>query len=64
MMTTFGGASAISAPSICSTFDLDFRGSAPAGFMDEGGGFLLHDWTDGFHSYVVPLSAGNGPYPF
>jgi len=51
MMTTFGGASAISAPSICSTFD-------------EGGGFLLHDWTDGFHSYVVPLSAGNGPYPF
>ena len=61
---TVGGASAISAPAICSTFDLDFRNEAPTGFMDNAGGFLLHDWTDGFRSYVVPLTAGIGPYPF
>lgn len=60
----FGGALAISAPAICSTFDLDFRNDAPTGFMDDAGGFLMHDWTDGFRSYVVPLTAGNGPYPF
>ena len=63
-MGTVGGAPVMSAPAVCSTFDLDFRTDAPVGFTDLPGGFLLHDWESGFRSHIVPLELGGGPFPF
>jgi len=63
-IASVGGAITMSAPAICSTFDLDFRTDAPVGFFDRPGGFMLHDWESGFRSIVVPLNAGNGPSAF
>ncbi len=61
---TVGGCPALSAPAVCSTFDIDFRADAPAGFLDSPGGFLLHDWETGFRTLAVPPTTGPGPYPF
>jgi len=63
-ITSVGGAMTMSAPAMCSTFDLDSRPDAPAGFLDEPGGFVLHDWEYEFRSTVVPISRGEGPFPF
>lgn len=61
---TVGGCTALSAPSICSTFDVDFSTDAGAGFLSSPGGFLLHDWTDGLRTVEIPPIAGAGPFPF
>lgn len=59
-----GGCAVLSAPAVCSTFDIDFRDDAPSGFLESPGGFLLHDWTTGFRTLAVPAMIGPGPYPF
>lgn len=59
-----GSTPAIVCPSTCSTFDVDFRDDAPVGFFTGGGGFMVHDWSDGFRSILVPPSRGEGPFPF
>lgn len=59
-----GGCPALSAPAVCSTFDIDFRADAPGGFLDSPGGFLLHDWERGFRTIAVPPERGHGPHPF
>ncbi len=61
---TVGGCPALSAPAVCSTFDIDFRADAPLGFLDSPGGFLLHDWATKFRTLAVPPTTGSGPYPF
>jgi len=63
-ITSVGGAPTISAPAVCSTFDIDFCADAPVGFLNKPGGFLLHDWDGEFRSIVVPLEVGDGPFPF
>lgn len=59
-----GRVPAIVGPSPCSTFDVDFRGDAPVGFFTGRGGFMVHDWSDGFRSLLVPPAIGAGPFPF
>ena len=63
-LATIGGCPALSAPATCSTFDVDFRVDAPAGFHDAPGGFLLHDWESDFRTVEVSLNPGSGPFPF
>ncbi len=62
--SSVGGCPVISAPAVCSTFDIDFRADAPTGFFDSPGGFLLHDLKAGFRTIAVPPTSGQGPYPF
>ena len=59
-----GPATVLSAPSICTTFDVDFRSDAPVGFTTQPGGFMLHIWDDGFRSMHIASEFGSGPYPF
>lgn len=59
-----GGVVAMSAPSTCSTFDVNFRADAPVGFTTQPGGFVLHSWNDGFRSMQIGAEFGSGPHPF
>lgn len=61
---SIGGAPTLSAPAVCSTFDVNFQADAPTGFMDAPGGFLVHDWESEFRTLVVPFESGSGPFPF
>lgn len=61
---SLGRVPAIVGPSPCSAFDVDFRPDAPVGFFTGGGGFMVHDWTDGFRSLTIPPAMGEGPFPF
>ena len=61
---SIGGVPVVSAPAVCSRFDIDLRADAPAGFTALPGGFLLHDWENELRSFVVPLEVGDGPFPF
>ena len=61
---SLGRVPAIVGPSPCSAFDVDFRPDAPVGFFTGGGGFMVHDWSDGFRSLLVPPAIGAGPFPF
>ncbi len=65
MAVSLGRHIAISAPSPCSSFALDTRQNAPAGFMEIEDGCLLHKWDDaGFRSARIGPLAGAGPFPF
>lgn len=59
-----GGVTAIACPSICSSFDPDFRPQAPAGFFPGGGGFMVHDWSGSFRSTLFPTTRKGPPIPF
>lgn len=59
-----GRVPALVCPSPCSMFRPDFRSDAPVGFFTGGGGFMIHDWANGFRSMSVPTSIGVGPFPF
>ena len=63
-LSMVGGCPVISAPATCSTFDVDFRADAAAGFHDAPGGFLLHEWENGFRTVEVSHAPGSGPWPF
>ncbi len=58
-----GGQVAISAPSTCSSFELDLRAGAPVGFYDRPDGCLLHRWSSGFSTHVIGARTGAGPFP-
>lgn len=55
---------AISSPATCSSFDTDYRDVAPVGFTTRPGGYMIHEWCDGFRSTCIPLVDGTGPHPF
>ena len=57
---------AIVGPSSCSTFRTDFRPDAPVGFFTGSGGFMVHDWSDGFRSVAIPRAnaLGEGSFAF
>lgn len=55
---------AIVGPSPCSTFQFDFRAEAPVGFFLGSGGFMVHDWSEGFRSVHIPSRIGDGPFSF
>ncbi|MDG1430313.1 MAG: phosphodiesterase [Paracoccaceae bacterium] len=64
MVCTFGGHTAISAPSPCSTFAYDNREDSPVGFLTQDDGCLLHRWDAGFQTIRIGPEAGSGPFPF
>lgn len=64
VVASVGRRIAISSPSTCSTFDADYRDNAPVGFTTRPGGYMIHQWVDGFRSVCVPLTDGSGPHPF
>lgn len=64
MVAEVGGKIALSGPSAASTFAMDLRNGAPAGFMTEPDGFVAHVWQDGFTSTRIGISGGDGPFPF
>ncbi|SLN20860.1 3',5'-cyclic adenosine monophosphate phosphodiesterase CpdA [Roseovarius gaetbuli] len=55
---------ALTSAAISSSFPVDFRANAPVGFTTAPGGYMLHDWRDGFQSTCVSLASGSGPHPF
>lgn len=42
----------------------DYRPGAPEGYIDEPGGFLVHDRAGGFRSTHIPVAPEDGPFPF
>ncbi len=64
ILTSLAGHSVISAPSVCSSFLFNTHHDAPIGFLKQEGGFLLHQWADGFKSIRIDPVRGDGPFPF
>jgi len=61
---SIGNRIAIASPATSSSFDADYRDSAPVGFTTRPGGYMIHDWDNGFRSTCVPFTEGTGPHPF
>ncbi len=59
-----GNTIAISAPSTASTFPADYRDDAPVGFTTNIGGYMLHEFSNGFRSTSIDLACRTGPHPF
>jgi 3',5'-cyclic AMP phosphodiesterase CpdA len=59
-----GNTVAIVSPATASSFDADYRDNAPIGFTTRPGGYMIHDWDNGFRSTCVPFTNGTGPHPF
>ncbi len=64
MVGMVGDTVAISAPSPASSFPVDYRDDAPAGFVTGSGGYMLHEWHGAFRSCAIDLSEAEGPFPF
>ena len=64
MVSSVVGKTAISSPSPCSSFAFDTNPDAPAGFMVQEDGFLLHRWQGGFQTVRIAIEGGHGPYTF
>lgn len=43
---------------------MDLRPNAINCLTKEPGGFMLHEWRDGFVSHVIPVGLFDGPHPF
>ncbi len=64
MVGSVGNTIAISAPSPASSFPVDYRSDAPAGFVTHPGGYMLHEWHGAFRSTEIDLCEADGPFPF
>lgn len=64
MVGCIGNTVAISAPSPASSFPVDYRPNAPAGFVTRPGGYMLHEWHGAFRSTEINLCEADGPFPF
>ncbi|HUH92087.1 MAG TPA: phosphodiesterase [Casimicrobiaceae bacterium] len=62
----FGGTLAVTCPSPAHQVALDFAAGAPASFVMEPPGYLLHRWSEGegFTTYAAVLGDYDGPYRF
>jgi 3',5'-cyclic AMP phosphodiesterase CpdA len=62
----YGGTIAVTCPSPAHQVALDFAAGAPACFVMEPPGYLLHRWTEheGFTTHAAVLGDYEGPYPF
>lgn len=63
-VTSIAGHIAVSAPSPCSGFELDFRSDATVGFYDREDGCLLPRCSRGLQTVRIGLKVGTGPFPF
>jgi 3',5'-cyclic AMP phosphodiesterase CpdA len=66
ILRRFGGTIAVTAPSPAHQVALDFAPDAPAMFVMEPPGYLMHRWTqeDGFTTYAAVIGDYEGPYRF
>lgn len=65
IIASVGGHVAIASPSLCSSFETDFRGDAPVGFTTQPGGYMIHVVEGSeFRSSAISLAQGNGPFDF
>ncbi|MBL1435698.1 MAG: phosphodiesterase [Rhodobacteraceae bacterium] len=64
MVGSLGDTVAISAPSPVSSFPVDYRANAPAGFVTRPGGYMLHEWHGAFRSTEIDLCEADGPFSF
>jgi 3',5'-cyclic AMP phosphodiesterase CpdA len=62
----YGGTLAVTCPSPAHQVTLDFAAGAPASFVMEPPGYLLHRWSadEGFTTYAAVLGDYDGPYRF
>jgi len=62
----YGGTLAVTCPSPAHQVALDFAAGAPACFVMEPPGYLLHRWSEdeGFTTYAAVLGDYDGPYRF
>lgn len=62
----YGGTLAVTCPSPAHQVALDFAAGAPASFVMEPPGYLLHRWSEdeGFTTYAAVLGDYDGPYRF
>ncbi|MCF6234564.1 MAG: phosphodiesterase [Rhodobacteraceae bacterium] len=64
IVSSVGETIAISAPSPASSFPIDFRVDAAAGYFVQPGGFMLHEWNRHFRSTHIALSSSDELIPF
>ncbi|WP_407333946.1 phosphodiesterase [Enterovibrio sp. 27052020O] len=64
IVCNMGQATVLSSPAIASSFMTDHRPNAPVGFTQKPGGYMLHEWQNGFRSSYLSLSPNGDLYPF
>ncbi len=63
-MTVFAGIPAMTCPGTSHAVTLDLRADNPNSLTLEPGGFLLHAFSGGFVSGLIPVGAFDGGWPF
>ncbi|MDD1793339.1 phosphodiesterase [Enterovibrio makurazakiensis] len=64
IVCSMGNATVLSSPAVASSFMTDHRPNAPVGFTQKPGGYMLHEWNNGFRSSYLSLSPNGDLYPF
>ncbi|WP_028022143.1 phosphodiesterase [Enterovibrio calviensis] len=64
IVCSLGNTTVLSSPAVASSFMTDHRPNAPAGFTKKPGGYMLHEWINGFRSSYLSLSTNGDLYPF
>lgn len=64
IVSTIGGATVLSSPATASCFLTDHRQDAPVGFTQDHGGYMLHEWNQGFRSTYLSLAPHGAVQPF
>lgn len=64
IVSTIGGVTVLSSPATASSFPTDHRSDAPVGFTQDPGGYMLHEWNNGFRSSYLSLSPQSIVHPF
>ncbi|KXF83140.1 phosphodiesterase [Enterovibrio coralii] len=64
IVCSVGGKTVLSSPSTASSFVTDHRDNAPVGFTQQAGGYMLHEWNNGFRSSYLTLAESGPLYPF
>ncbi|PKF49964.1 phosphodiesterase [Enterovibrio nigricans] len=64
IVCSVGGKTVLSSPSTASTFLTDHRDNAPVGFTQNTGGYMLHEWNNGFRSSYLTLAEPGHFFPF
>lgn len=60
----FAGSVAVTCPGASHAVTLDMRPDPQNSLTMEPSGVLLHDYTGGFRSHLIPLTPSEGPLPF
>ncbi|MDD1779784.1 phosphodiesterase [Enterovibrio sp. ZSDZ35] len=64
IVCSVGGKTVMSSPATASSFVTDHRQDAPVGFTQNTGGYMLHEWNNGFRSTYLSLAESGQLFPF